>query len=49
MSSCWKFKPDERPNFRKVVKKIENLKVTLPNQPAVPMKKISAAYLPLYS
>ena len=49
MSSCWKFKPDERPDFKEIIKRIDHLEVAPPNQSATLSKKTSAAYLPVYS
>ena len=33
MTSCWKFEPDERPDFSKLVKEIDHLKDILQKKP----------------
>ena len=47
MRSCWKFEPEERPDFSVVVKMIEHLIDVPQNIPTI--RKSSAAYLPVYS
>ena len=47
MKSCWKFEPEQRPNFSEFVKQIKYLKDTSQNTPMV--KRSSTSYLPLYS
>ena len=47
MASCWKFEPEERPDFCELVNGIKHLKDLSQNK--LMIKKSSTAYLPLYS
>ena len=47
MKSCWKFGPEERPDFSELVKEIDSLKNMPQKKPM--LKKLTTAYLPLFS
>ena len=47
MKSCWKFMPEERPQFSELAKSIDHLKSVLHNKPVLKKASAESGYLPI--